>query len=335
MKTVRPISRLGAALTAWSLLTFGCSYGDAAPTDRLQGHVNQVVAHPSDSETIYAATPRGFYRSTDGGRNWTATWQEVYPTGRAADVLAVGVGRRDPSAVYISTDEGVLRSEDSGRTWRSANRGLGDLDVTGFALEESKPSVSYAATGRFYGSGIYKTIDRGRTWRPAGLQGLYVDAITIDPRRSILYAASSDPQFANDPVSVIAKSADGGRTWSGPRPGLTTRYVAALVSDHQGSSLFAATTRGLFSSADGGMHWQLRHAGVTTVAVGSQRLAEVFVATGRSILRSKNGGRSWSQFASASSEVSSLAVSANGDRLYAGTLQGVLAYELPQRRSAS
>jgi hypothetical protein len=36
--------------------------------------------------------------------------------------------------------------------------------------------------------------------------------------------------------------------------------------------------------------------------------------------------RSWSRYAAASSEVRSLAVASNGDRLYAGTQQGVLVY---------
>ena len=333
VKALRPRSLLGLALISASFVASGGGDADAGASERLRGTVNQVSAHPSDPNTIYAGTPRGFYRSMDRGRGWTATWQEVYPTGRTAGVRAIGVGRRNPSVVYISTDEGVLRSHDSGRTWRTANRGLGELVVTGFALEQSQPNVVYAATGDPYGSGVYKTTDRGRTWRPAGLKDLFIDAITMDPRRAILFAAYWDPQFANDPESVITKSTNAGRTWSTPDPGLTTRYIGALVSDRRGTSLYAATPQGLFNSIDGAEHWQVRRAGnVTTVALGSQRLAEVFVATGRTILRSKDGARSWSRFATASSSVRSLAIAPNDDRLYAGTQQGVLVYELARRR---
>jgi len=331
--TFRSRSLLGLALLAVSLVACGGGDSQAGASGRLQGAVDQVSAHPSDPNTIYAGTPKGFYRSTDRGRQWTVTWQEVYPTGNTADVLAVGVGRRDPSVVYISTDEGVLRSDDSGRTWQPANNGLGEFVVTGFALAQTQPNIAYAATGDPFGSGVYKTTDRGRTWRPAGLGGLFVDAMTIGPQRAILYAAYWDPQLANDPASVMTTSTDGGRTWSTPSPGLITDQVRALVLDRRGASLYAATPQGLFKSIDDAQHWQRRLVGdVTAVAVGLKRLTEVFVATGRTIFRSKDAGRSWSRFATAQSAVRSLSVASTGERLYAGTWRGVVIYELARRR---
>lgn len=84
-----------------------CFWRDAGD---LESVVRTVSFDPEKPELVYAATERGFFRSTDGGQNWGPV------TGPESIVTAVVVG---PSgALYAATEDGGLnRSTDRATTW--------------------------------------------------------------------------------------------------------------------------------------------------------------------------------------------------------------------------
>ena len=71
--------------------------------------------------TLYAATPEGVFKTTDGGKSWARASQGL-PAGAAVYSVAVDPQKKD--VIYAGLQGGVYRSADAGRTWRSFGNGL-------------------------------------------------------------------------------------------------------------------------------------------------------------------------------------------------------------------
>ncbi|MBK9017278.1 MAG: hypothetical protein IPM82_26265 [Saprospiraceae bacterium] len=158
--------------------------------------ISKVVLHPTDPNTIYAASmglpfvrdnERGLYRTTDGGANW----QQVLFISDQAGVCDVVMDPFNPLVLYASgwdrvrnnqesvvTGPGakVFKSTDGGDTWTQLDNGLptDNMCRTGLAISNLTPGLVYSI---FVGTdlelaGIYKSTDAGATWEPIELTGL-------------------------------------------------------------------------------------------------------------------------------------------------------------------
>lgn len=72
-----------------------------------------LTIDPQDPNTIYAASPRGVYRSTDGGSVWQLSRKGL----RIPSVFAVFAPKQTPGKIYCTSPAGLHVSEDSGETW--------------------------------------------------------------------------------------------------------------------------------------------------------------------------------------------------------------------------
>ncbi|MEO0078729.1 MAG: hypothetical protein ABIK86_07020, partial [candidate division WOR-3 bacterium] len=85
---------------------------DLRPSDQL----NTLCVHPFGSETLYLASQRGPYKSTDAGEHW-----------RLLDTVLcyhVAVDPHAPATVYASGSLTMRRSTDAGETWQDFSSGL-------------------------------------------------------------------------------------------------------------------------------------------------------------------------------------------------------------------
>ena len=151
------------------------------------------------------------------------------------------------------------------------------------------------------GGGVWKSTDGGSSWIPIAdlLPSLQVCSIAIDPRSpDVLYAGTGDDQNPR-PLQTVARSPDGGRTWTtGPR--FTNRPVCALAIDPANSlRVFAGSAEGLFVSEDAGASWsKLVASPVTSIAFDN--LGNVYAgvlgdnaARDNILIRSSDGGSTW------------------------------------------
>ena len=152
------------------------------------GSVGAVAVAPSNSDIIWVGTGEannmrssswgtGVYKSTDGGRTWSAAMLPEVAAHRQASSSI----RAIPNVVYVAAlgplwaaggERGLYKTTDGGKTWTNTKEiskytGFGEI-----VMDPSNPDVLYAASQmrerREYGflpagpeSGIYKTVDGG------------------------------------------------------------------------------------------------------------------------------------------------------------------------------
>jgi photosystem II stability/assembly factor-like uncharacterized protein len=193
-------------------------------------HIGMIVVDPRDSNVVYVAAygplwrsggERGLYKTTDGGRTWTAVLTIDPDTG----VCEVHLDPRDPDVVYASAHQrrrhvftqvgggpgsGIYKSTDAGKTWKKIVKGLpgGDLGRIGLALSPVVPNLIYAIVdAQENRGGFYRSLNGGASWeRRSGYfsSGNYYQEIFCDPK---------DPQRVYTMDIVLGVTDDGGATW--------------------------------------------------------------------------------------------------------------------------
>lgn len=217
--------------------------------------------------TFLAASGNGLARATESGGGWSV--EHVLPGLTVTCLVADPLDRR---VVYAGTaGAGVLRSDDGGRTWRTT--GLDGRIVMAVAVSPHRSGLVYAGTKPPM---LFVSADGGATWSelapfrrarrwywrsPAeGPPFLpYVQAIALSP---------TDPRviLAGIEAGALLRSADGGRTWQGHRPGALRDCHSLIfhVRDgrwaYQGGAWFRA--RGCAFSRDAGESWTAPRDGI-------------------------------------------------------------------------
>ncbi len=315
---------LSVSLLALSLAPAARASEDPSPGFVLQGEGGLVTAFaldPTASTTLYAATGRGLYKTTDGGNSWLRTGAGL----RDRSVLAIAVDPASPSNLYATTDTaGVFRSEDGGEHWREANRGIAARYVGAIAIDPHHGGVVYAGAeaGR-----VFRSEDSGETWTELASPTTRVSVTVIveDPK-------NHDRLFVGTNSEGVFWSVDGGRTWARPSGRLSRGTVWNLAFDPASDEMFAGTHDGLFRSADHGRSWLptntgLRSWNILTLVTHPDRPDTLYAGTAAAIYRSVDRGRTWTEMKN-DLYVTALAIDPRSpSTLYAATHLGVLKSE--------
>ena len=216
--------------------------------------LHSIVLDPSDRQRMYVAiSSGGVYRTTDGGRTWTAQNQGIratfmpnkYPEfGQCVHKIAMHPAR--PERLFLQNHWGVYRSEDCAETWTDIANGLPSDFGFAMVMHPKKPDWVYivpvesdefrcACEGRLR---VYRTRNGGASWEPLvrGLpqKGAYEtvlrDAMTVD---------SLDPAgiYFGTRSGQLFGSRDEGRTWQKIVDGLPSIVCVrhAAIEDARGS----------------------------------------------------------------------------------------------------
>jgi hypothetical protein len=238
------------------------------------------------------------------------------------------MARRRPTAVVVL---GLLAAGLLAAT-PAAVAGTNAWTRAGLAGQPLTAIVS-TSTGLYAGTpagGVKRSTDGGVTWSGAGLDGLGVSRLVPDPAdAATLYAIVDGDAFAG---GTLRRTTDSGATWNAVDvPGAAERDVAVVAGN-----LYAATTGGIYVSADNGGSWTLLglsgySAGrgprrVTVAPTDSDRLySAVMIPSGHQVWRSTDGGATWSAAGAAmgTDSLYSLAVDpADAARVYAASATG-------------
>jgi hypothetical protein len=153
------------------------TWAEAGPTN-IPGRITDLAVHPSQPNTIYAASAAGgVFKSTNLGGSWTP----IFDAEGTPSIGALAIHPGNPNIIYAGTGE--------------AN----------------------AAADTYEGNGIYKSTDGGVNWTHIGLDSsFHIGRILIDPLRpETVFVAVGGRHFGStDPQRGLYRSDNGGANWS-------------------------------------------------------------------------------------------------------------------------
>jgi photosystem II stability/assembly factor-like uncharacterized protein len=212
--------------------------------------------------------------------------------------------------------------------------------VSALAVSAADPQTVFAVTD----GGVFRSSDGGAGWAPTNRGLVSVSATAGGGHVSCLALDPADPSaiYAGLFGEGVARSSDGGATWTHPGGGSENRGVVALALDPTSPSrLFAATFGGLIRSGDGGVTWRTLSRGLPPPPSGASLVVldpsaprtVVYAVFGdlnptqNVLYKSGNGGATWRSISSGALSgqlVETLAVAPGSPQtLYAGTAAGV------------
>lgn len=208
-----------------------------------------------------------------------STWEAIGPHNLAGRTLALAFDPVDPNIVWAGSASGGLWKTTTGgvgsSAWTLVPTGYPILSISSVLIDPADPDRMFLGTGEVYNYEAAGTGHATRTTR--GVYGI-----------------------------GILRSLDGGATWDKSLDwSLNQEHgVWKVALDPQNSStLWAATTEGVYKSTDGGNNWSLSHSVImaTDLEIDPGNPDIVVVAcgnlgsTGHGIYRTTNGGTSWTK----------------------------------------
>jgi hypothetical protein len=258
------------------------------------GDGEEALINPTDQLNVFACSQYGFCtRSTNGGnsssqigattsdrRNWFTPLQ-FDPT--------------NPQVMYYGGNR-LNRSVNNGVSWTVISPDL----TGGPGRDPAYPfgTMTTVAAAKTDGNVILLGTDDGRVWRTANLGGqwtqqvdadlpaIWVSRVAIDPANASVEYATFSGFRADDPAPYVARTTDGGATWTDISGNLPKAPVNDLIVN--GSALFVGTDVGVYRSTNGGVTWQavgsdLPNVPVTDLEIGTATNVLVAATFGRGI----------------------------------------------------
>ncbi|NLA23645.1 MAG: hypothetical protein GX879_01635, partial [Bacteroidales bacterium] len=237
-------------------------------------YVIKLVAHPSDANTVYAATIKGLRVSKDGGETWTNAVKDA--NGNYIEDVCQSVAiSADGKNMIVSFDGLVYVSNNSGSSssWTLVSGDEDDLLPenslrTEIAIAPSNKNVMYAQTTNEDQEllNIYRSTDGGKKWsvigpggsssfNPLGTSGYYNNVIAVFPDNAEKIIVGGEQSLWSWSLS------QGWNMLTMPIGGATSgMYVHQSQHDikfnpNKPEVVFCASSGGVHRSVDGGVSW--------------------------------------------------------------------------------
>ncbi len=260
-----------------------------------------IAMNPWHPDSIYAATAKGLFLSSDGGNSWNSIgplyhesdeyWTVVINPHLTNIILISG-----PFIAYISTNCGLDWIEMT----IPGERSFDDISV-----DPQNANIAYAsAQSNEFGKGVYKSSDFGATWfniqHNMDSTG-YGTSISVDPVNSnIVYYIKADP-FRTSGGKFVWKSIDAGENWLEISPEGTVEWSARHIRispfDHN-TIYLCSWTDGVFKSTDGGRSWVRKNNGLIDWTIRDMAIdpidGSLYIGTvAEGVYKSIDEGESW------------------------------------------
>jgi len=242
-----------------------------------------ICVDPTDSSKVYASGyisdyarypytySMVFFKSTDGGLNWSAssffTFDYFYPQDMA-------ISESNPNVIYIAGLKEVqigyyyyyfgalFNSTDAGESWTDISGSVESESSNYFysvAIDPTDEDKVYVGGSYFYRS---SRTGRGRelSWErvPARLYPYFIKVDPAEPSR--IYAAG---------YQSVSVSTNYGQTWitRGDCVQSSAQHVEVASADH--SKVYVSSYAGFYMSSDFGTTWNTAHEGIYAASIAA------------------------------------------------------------------
>lgn len=292
----------------WSELNRGLPYLDT----------NQVVLGGSNASVLYVGTRQGLY-VRDLPTTPSDMWQLLDFGGGplAQHVQTLYASHETPARLYVGTQAGFFYSVNAGQSWQQASTQMGEKIIVAMAV--SPVEEKHVVVSTYGDRNIYVSVDGGRSWEESSQAfDSVVESIlfsTTEPAR--LYAVT----YQGD----LYSSLDDGHSWQAEGgPGFP---ILSLLQTAQGRLVAGTDGYGIWFQDSGGQ-WENAHApGSLLTPLSLLRHDDtLYVGTACCGVFRRVSGKDWLPYNEGlplqARVVSSLAIDAAGETLYAGTHGG-------------
>ena len=290
------------------------------------GYGTTIAVDPTTPSTMYVGSNgAGVFKSTDGGASWHAV-NTGFGNTAAWNVTALVVDPSAPARVYATVSSGpsggVFRTTNGGASWTFVAVG----SLTDIALDPAAPATLYAT-----GFDLYKSTNAGVTWAPVLAAGDF-RSVTVDP-------STPGTVYAGTLFGAIAKTTNGGASWTWLGNGLASDHVEAIAVDPTSPSVVYAGLEdfGVYKSGNGGTTWTplgptigAQKFSVEQLVIDPSAPGTVYaagylagIAPSFGVYKSINGGTTWSDTPLVALVRSLALVPTSPATLIAGTQDGI------------
>ncbi len=255
--------------------------------------IARIVVHPTDTNTVYVAAmgdlwkasqERGLYKTTNGGKTWTAILSGLKDYEKKVGCGDVVLDPENPSTVYAAlyarqrtpwsftagpeyTDGkdlgGIFKSTDGGSTWKKLESGLPkSTGRIGLDIFRKNPKVLYAVVESSEGGttsisqveskagGVFRTDDGGEHWTRMN---------ALDPRPFYFSQIRVDPDNEKRVYVLgfmVHVSDDGGKSFQEDFfKNVHSDCHALAIDPRHPSKIILGTDGGVYQSFNGGKLW--------------------------------------------------------------------------------
>ncbi|MFA6313692.1 MAG: hypothetical protein WCV99_04870 [Sterolibacterium sp.] len=271
------------------------------PPGIVAGFPIDVVVDPDNADTVFVNNyAGGVFRSLDGTATWQ-TWSKGY-TGAGVRRMAVSTG--NPAFLAVVGKSGPFVSPNQGNDWEGILNGdaatLSMFNWATIAVHPANPALILLTDSN--AGVIFRSTDNGNTFSkvfkdpnaepigtndPSMFQGFRGLAFAAS-NPNIVYAGVSVDTAYHTPTpigTVIYKSADGGENFTAVPSILDGNNVNRLIVDpNDANKVYAATTNGIYKSADGAASW------TRSTALGSRKIEALAMKSGTLVAGEVAGG---------------------------------------------
>ena len=305
-----------------------------------------LLVDPNRPRTVYALVAGGLFRTTNGGGRWRFERPRL---GRFSFLSAAAVDPAHPGTVYASWtvrgyggESNLYKTTNGGSSWQRIAVHSAKPSFASLVIDAGTPGTIFATDDSY--PGIYTSIDGGTSWSVVTLPLQTADGLHVFPgSQGTLYATTNsgavftstdagatwhrtgtEASLGYGPLAVdlqnpdtvygsgdgVAKSVDGGHTWTTNHKGLVNTSISSLViAPERPATFYAGGYGGVFKSTDRGKTWRAASSGleatttVATLAVDPQHPQTIFAgdpwsglggAQSSGLFKSIDGGLTWS-----------------------------------------
>lgn len=201
--------------------------------------VMRMVQRPGRPDEIYAACEiAGTMRTTDGGKTWTDTSDDLVALSTLPhlesmivqketnaegmlDCHAIAISPAKPDAPIVALRKGLFQTQNGGKTWNNLEIGRFSPTTYGRDIKQSPhdPKTMYAClsvSAASHDGGVYRSDDAGETWRRFDKVQVHGTVMSVAPSLSDPNAVFLGARYKGEVFGTL----DGGKTWEAmPLPG--------------------------------------------------------------------------------------------------------------------